>query len=601
MKLDKSKIMITQIELSRFIIAILAGTILFLGQTLEAAEKAGDFNTLIKEAKEISDEERSMDKLISLDLRALDITDALKYLALQGGINIVVSKNVTGQITFMLTDVPLRDVFDVILRSNSLAYDKLGDVYNVMTEKEYQSRYGKQFSDVRQVKIFHLKYAIPENVFTLIDALKSEIGRLVVDQESGTVLVLDTPGKTKEIERAIAALEKKNIIQVFELKYAKAKDIEEQLKDKLDVKKVGTVKADERSNRVVVQALPERMKGIEELISSLDTKTRQVLIDAKIVKVTLLNDSTMGVEWEGLMNVVGIGTKNVMNYLGNHPLSPLDRLGQSFVGDKAVRVASTTGLNPLSRVFTSTTQPTAGSKTTLSEKIYFGKTGRWEAVLSFLNTIGHTKILSNPKLAIVNNQEAKILVGKREAYVTTTTTTGQTTSTISEEVTFIDVGIQLAVTPTINADGFVTMKIKPEISSVVGSLVTPSKNIIPIVDTSTTETTVMIKDGSTIVIGGLRKNEKVYSSKQIPFFSKIPLIGNLFKSDTHDNEQTELLILITPHVIEGDMLLPTSFEEVGGGYTKSYREYNAGEAKSTSNVPKKVKEEGFKPYREYSP
>ena len=593
--------MITQTKLSGFIIAILAGTILLLGQTLEAAEKAGDFNALIKEAKEISGENHSMDKLVSLDLRALDITDALKYLALQGGMNIVVSKNVTGRITFMLNDVPLRDVFDVILRSNSLAYDKLGDVYNVMTEKEYQNRYGKQFSDVRQVKIFHLKYAIPGNVFILIDALKSEIGRLVVDVESGTVLVMDTPEKTKEIERAIAALEKKTIIQVFELKYAKAKDIEEQLKDKLDLKKVGTVKADERSNRVVVQTLPERMKDVEELISSLDTKTRQVLIDAKIVKVTLLNDSVVGVEWEGLMDVVGIGTKNVMDYLGNHPLSPLDRLGKSFIDESAGRVASITGLDPTSKVFTSTSQPTAGSKTTLSEKIYFGKTGRWEAVLSFLNTIGHTKILSNPKLAIVNNQEAKILVGKREAYVTTTTTTGQTTSTISEDVTFIEVGISLAVTPTINADGYVTMKIKPEISSVVGSLTTPSGNIIPIVDTSTTETTVMVKDGSTIVIGGLRKDEKVYSSKRIPFFSNIPLIGNLFKSDTSENEQTELLILITPHIIDGDMLLPSSFEEVGGGNTKSYREYSAGEAESTSNVPEKAKEEGLKPYRGYSP
>ena len=598
MKLNKSNIMITQTKLSGFIIAILAGTILLLGQTLEAAEKAGDFNALIKEAKEISGENHSMDKLVSLDLRALDITDALKYLALQGGMNIVVSKNVTGRITFMLNDVPLRDVFDVILRSNSLAYDKLGDVYNVMTEKEYQNRYGKQFSDVRQVKIFHLKYAIPGNVFILIDALKSEIGRLVVDVESGTVLVMDTPEKTKEIERAIAALEKKTIIQVFELKYAKAKDIEEQLKDKLDVKKVGTVKADERSNRVVVQTLPERMKDVEELISSLDTKTRQVLIDAKIVKVTLLNDSAIGVEWEGLMDVVGIGTKNVMDYLGNHPLSPLNRLGQSFIDESAGRVASITGLDPTSKVFTSTSQPTAGSKTTLSEKIYFGKTGRWEAVLSFLNTIGHTKILSNPKLAIVNNQEAKILVGKREAYVTTTTTTGQTTSTISEDVTFIDVGIQLSVTPTINADGYVTMKIRPEISSVVGSLITPSKNVIPIVDTSSTETTVMIKDGSTIVIGGLRKDEEVYSSKQVPFFSKIPLIGNLFKSDTSDNEQTELLILITPHIIDGDMLLPSSFEEVGGENTKSYRGY---EAESTSNVPKKAKEEGLKTYRGYSP
>ena len=581
-----------------FIIAILAGIILFPGQMLGAAEKVANFNTLINEATGVSAEEYNMDQLISLDLRALDITDVLKYLALRGGMNIVVSKNVTGRVSFMLANVSIRDVFDVILRSNSLAYEKCGNIYTIMTEKEYYERYGKQFSDMREVRIFRLKYAVPESVFSLADALKSEIGRLVVDQDSGTVLVMDTPEKIKEIENAIVSLEKKSNTQVFELKYAKAKDIEDQLKDKLDGKKVGTVKADERSNQVVIEALPERMKEIEKLINSLDRKTREVFIDAKIVKVSLSNDSNIGIEWEGLLR--RLGNQGIVDFIGSHPFSPLDRTGQSFIDDFATRYASAPKDNDAARIFTNTSMPTKGSKEMISEKVYFGKTNEWEAVLSFLNTIGHTKILSNPKLAVINNQEAKIHVGKREAYVTTTTTTGQTTSTISEDVTFIDVGIQLSVTPTINADGYVTMKIRPEISSVVGTLITPTKNLIPIVDTSAAETTVMVKDGTTIIIGGLRKDEKVYASRQTPFLSKIPLIGNLFKADTHNNEQTELLILITPHIIGGDVLIARDFKEVGEENIKPYREYSVRETESENSISEGTGE-GFKTYREYSP
>ena len=571
---------------AKLISVILLSCILFAGQ-FGRAEKPDDLNALMKEAEEIGSTERGKDQLISLDLRGLDVSDALKYLSVRGGMNIIVSKNVTGQITFMLTDVPIRDVFDLILCNSNLAYEKKGNVYNVMTEKEYQQRYGKQFFDTRQVKMFRLKYAIPENAFTLLDALKSEIGRLVIDQDSGTVLIMDTPEKIKEVEQAISVLEERNTIKVFELKYAKAKDIEGQLKEKLDTKNVGTIKADERSNQVVVQTLPERMKDIEQLIELLDRKTREVLIDAKIIKVTLSDDSVMGVEWEGLFE--SLSAYAGMDFVGNHSFNPVNRLGKSFIDDFATRVAKIPAVTDDAdywkyQIFDNTDMPAPGSKTTLSEKIYFGKTNKWEAVLDFLETIGHAKILSNPKLVVVDNQEAKIHVGKREAYVTTTTTTGQTTSTVSEDVTFIDVGIQLSVTPTINADGYVTMKIRPEISSVVGTLKTPSSNLIPIVDTSMAETTVMVKDGATIVIGGLRKDEEVYTSKRVPFFSKMPIIGNLFKSDTHDNEQTELLILITPHIVEGDVLVTGGFKEIGEEGIKLYCDYGFPEEAQTEKI-----------------
>jgi type II secretory pathway component GspD/PulD (secretin) len=121
-------------------------------------------------------------------------------------------------------------------------------------------------------------------------------------------------------------------------------------------------------------------------------------------------------------------------------------------------------------------------------------------------------------------------------------------------VTFIDVGTQINVTPTINDDGFVTMKVKPEISSVTDFLTTPSGNKIPIVDSSLAETSVMVKDGVSIIIGGLRRDEKVTTHDKVPYLGDIPIIGAPFNNKTEKKLHTELLILITPHIVTGERL-----------------------------------------------
>ena len=253
---------------------------------------------------------------VSLDLRNIDILEALKYLANKGNLNIVSTKNVSGRVSLTLNNVPLKDVFDLTLRSNDLAYTKIGDVYNVMSQAEYKALYGKNFYDLRQVKVLRLKYAPPEQMFTMLEALKSEIGRVLVDQESGNILIMDTPERIEDLELALAQFEKQNNVEIFVLKYAKAKDVEEILKTRLDIKKVGSVKADERNNQLIVQAFAERMQEIRRLIAELDKPTKQVLIDTKIVKIDLTDELDTGITWEGLFNLGGKTT-----YLGSYPFS----------------------------------------------------------------------------------------------------------------------------------------------------------------------------------------------------------------------------------------------------------------------------------------
>ena len=498
---------------------------------------------------------------VSLDLRNIEVTDALRYLAQKGGLNMAISKDVKGRVQLLLNDVSIKDILDLILITNGLASEKIGDVIYVMSEAEYKERFGRKFSDTRQVKMFRLKYAVPEQAFALLEVLKSEIGRLLVDPESGTVLVMDSPTNIERMEKALESLEQRKNVKVYSLRYAKAADVETKLKTQLDNKKVGLISADERTNQLIVETLPQRMEDIDRLVEALDQKTREVLIDAKIIKVTISDDYHGEIKWEGLLNRA---MKSGTAFVANHPFSPVFRAGESFVDDFAKIAAEE--------------RPTAGSKSTLTENLFLGnidKDDAFEVLINFLKTIGETKILANPKLAIVNNQEAKIHVGEKQAYVTTTTTTGSGgTSTQAEQVTFVYVGIQLAVTPTINEDGFVTMKIKPEISSVTDFLITPTENKIPIIDSSLAETTVMVKDGSSIVIGGLRRDEKVSTHKKIPGLGDLPLIGKPFNSKTDKVTHTELLILLTPHIMYGDKLV-TGYREAADAPFMSYMDYTS--------------------------
>jgi type II secretory pathway component GspD/PulD (secretin) len=169
---------------------------------------------------------------------------------------------------------------------------------------------------------------------------------------------------------------------------------------------------------------------------------------------------------------------------------------------------------------------------------------------------------------VTDKEEASIHIGDKLAYVTTTTTTGQVTTTTAESVTFVDVGIQLRVTPTINEDGFVTMKIEPEISSKVGDYITPTGNKIPLINTTKAQTTVMVKDGTTVILGGLRKDEKTRTLKGLPLLMNLPIFGRLFRMESESVTNTEIVILLTPHIVRGDVTFTDTVGEI-----KPFKDY----------------------------
>jgi TonB family protein len=197
----------------------------------------------------------------------------------------------------------------------------------------------------------------------------------------------------------------------------------------------------------------------------------------------------------------------------------------------------------------------------------------WSVMIQVLKTIGDTDLLSSPRITALNNQEAKILIGTSQPYATNTVTQTTGLATTATNLTFIDIGVKLYVTPTINKDGFITMKIKPEVSSSTSNYTYGSPpTTVPIVTTTQAETSVTVKDGTTIIIGGLIKDQRTNTVDKIPFLGDIPIAGAAFRRTVKQVVKQELVVFLTPHIVTGeyDMLeQPKTYPINSNGFTTS--------------------------------
>ncbi len=446
-----------------------------------------------------------------LDLKNMDILDVLKLISQKSGLNIIAGQDVRGRITVFLKDIEVLDALKIIVESYGWAYVKDGGIFKVMTAAEYESRYERKFGQNTETRIKQLLFAKASDVATTLNEVKSRAGKIIAEDKSGTVILIDDPKKIDAMEEVIKKIDVPIQTEVFDLGYAKAEDISGKISEVL-TPAIGSMKFDERSNKVVISDTAQALAKIRKIIDAFDEKDKQVLIEAKIIQIALNNEHKMGVDWEGIIR-------------GFHSLDLTSNFDVLTSTDKAGRL----------------------SIGTLASDDY-------TALVEALDTVGTTNILSSPRITAVNNKEAKILVGSTEPYVTTTTTTPSSgPTTTAESVNFIDVGVKLYVTPTIHDDGFVTMKIKPEVSSVTSNLTTSNNNTIPVVETSEAETTVMVKNGVSIVIGGLIKEEKIKSTRKVPFLGDIPVMGFAFRSQDDEVSKTEIVIFLTPTIITGDV------------------------------------------------
>lgn len=466
------------------------------------------------------------EKRISLDLKGIDITELLRIFSMKMGLSIVPSKSVGGRVSIFLNNLSFDDALDIVLISQDLAAVRMGKIINIMTAAEYEKAYGRKYNEKRMFTSLKLTYAKPSTIFNVLTQLKSDIGKIIVDESSGTILLIDIPEKIELMKDAVKELDQPLATEIFDIKYAKPADMKNQLSSAITTGP-GELFVDERSSKVAVSDLPEKMSKIRRIMKAFDSAPQQVFIEAEIIELTLNKKFERGIEWDKFFN------------------------DEQWVKWAKLMGLSLTGTYPL------TALSAAGAITTTVKVGQNVSNPPYTAVIKFLETYGDTKVLSRPRIAVISNQEARIMVGTREVYATASQSQSSSGPTITADtVQFIDVGVKLNVVPTINTDGFITMKIKPEISSVTGTFTTTTGTKVPVVSTSEAETIVKIKDGTMIMIGGLMKDTKTDDVKGIPLLAKIPWIGGIFSNRTAETKRQEIIIFLTPHIITGETLVP---------------------------------------------
>jgi len=338
--------------------------------------------------------------------------------------------------------------------------------------------------------------------------------------KKGNVIKVTTP---EEVEREAP------ITRVFVLNNAIAEDLKPSLEKSLS--SIGTIEVNKRSNALVVTDVPNSIQTIENLIRQLDKETPQVLIEARIIE-TILGDSTnLGINWT--TRITATGSKRPHTF-------PFRKVGpKSFFPENKIETTSDeTSDFPYKHGFPYTT----------ADEFSFGTLNfsEFQVVLEALQSNSQTRILSHPRLVTLNNQEAKILVGTRvpiPIYTFNDETGTYEISGYEEE----EVGISLEVTPHVSPDNKIKLTLHPEVSSITGY--TGPNDERPIIDTREASTQVQLRDGETVVIGGLIKQNKIDTVNKVPLLGDIPLLGLAFRHKSKTLESTDLLIFVTARIL----------------------------------------------------
>ena len=442
-------------------------------------------------------------------------------------VNIVLSPNVTGLVTVNLQNVDWHTALKVILNTYGYGYKWIGDnIILVASLEELQERdlQERKMQEIEppQLRVFKLKY---------IDAN---------DAKKAIQPILSVTGKVSALEMTGQA------------GWEFGTDI-----TKRERAKEGVVS---RTKILLVSDITKKLEEVESLLKVIDVMPKQILIRARIMEVgtDLLRD--IGFDW-------GTGTTGASSTSFGQILTSKEEkqsIGGHMLG---------------SQITPSAFGPKSTDLTTINTglKVAFKKlTGaQFEVILHALEEDSRTNTLSAPTILTLNNQEASILVGQKYPIVETETSTETSQITGGSLDYYQDIGIQLNVIPQIcgENDEFVNMIIHPAVTTRLQdiSVTDQEGNTLvsyPWLTCREAETQVIVKDGETIVMGGLLKDVKTKQVIGIPFLSKLPLLGWLFKRNTYDTEKIDLLIFITTKIVKPGEGIPRAIMDTSSVASK---------------------------------
>jgi len=429
---------------------------------------------------------------LSLNFQNIEVRAVLQVIADFTGLNIITSDTVTGNLTLRLKDVPWDQALEIIMQSKGLDKRKNGNVILVAPADEIAAKEKQAFESQQQIDD--------------VEPLRTE---------------------------------------VFTLKYMKAESLKNILSDSKQkiLSKRGNAVLDPRTNTVFVQDTPKYLEQVQAIINKTDIPVKQVMIESRLVladdKYSKALGARLGVTQTG---TPGSNVTTLSGSLGNRPTALTDGVLTQGLHNGSVQTALTNG----SVITSSDGLPdlmsnlaVANATGSIAYSIYNVAAGLLlNLELTAMETDQRGKIVSSPRVITANQHKAKIASGTEIPYL-------QASSSGATNVTFKPAVLSLEVTPQITPDEKIIMELDIK-KDKVGQIF----NGVPSVDTQNINTQVLVGNGETAVLGGIFEQVERDDVSKVPFFGDIPLFGNLFKKKSRQSDKTELLIFITPKIVD---------------------------------------------------
>lgn len=465
---------------------------------------------------------------VTVNFRDVDIRTVLNYLSDVSGIDIVPSPGVEASVTMRLRNQPWETALDIVTRNHGYAYSK-------------------EHGIIRVVPRDHI---MTEDVVTEVIQLRNLVRgiELVRQQESRGVDDVSVVERQESLEQVL-----------------------ESVRAMIDLERGENATYIPSVNSIVVTAIPSKINSIKNMIAKIDKKIPQVVLDAKVVEIQLNKEERFGVDWNAVISAAGAKRPITFPFTSEGILRFLPGSQRWFYPDTGYAAVNPltgepSGLysrdfdSPFPTVQAVSVDPSEGMGTDLFS---FGTLdfSTFRATLELLDERGDAEILSAPRITTLNNQRATIKVVEKimlQQTVQATQTANLVTVEFESEQSAREVGVKLTVVPHINEDGDITVNLLPEVSTNQGFQVLDvgggSNAVALTFNSREANTTIRVKDGETIFLGGLiRKNIDVYENK-FPILGDIlggvPFIGNAFKYEAERHRRSEVAFFVTVNIVK---------------------------------------------------
>ena len=471
---------------------------------VEVAPKKADTSKAAMLAK-IGQEPSYSGSRVTFNFQDIPVRSALQLIADVSKLNLVASDSVGGSVTLRLVNVPWDQALDVILRAKTLDKRRNGNVIWVAPQAEL----AKYEEDVANAKLKAQDTAELVTDYVPISYGKaSDIAKLLT---TGSLQGQGGAGSSNATRGFLSAR--------------------------------GSVSFDIRTNTLLINDTPEKVKQLRDIIAVLDKPVQQVLIESRIVIATDTFSRELGAKF-------GVnGRQNNTSFSNSTTATTSLQAGVGggnvvSIGGSDLGGGTTGGLN---------VNLPAGTPSGSIGLGILGANYSLDLELTAAQTEGTSEVISSPRVITANNVEAIIRQGQEIGYVTFQNTTGGTAGSGTATVAFKDAVLELRVTPTITADNRVYLAINVTKDALDGYVTVPGSGQVPTIDTRSINTSVLVDNGQTVVLGGIYEVDKTNTIVKVPGLGDIPVLGALFRQTTRGDTKAELLIFVTPRILSSTL------------------------------------------------